>query len=108
MIEKSAITTCTNKVSQFPLHHPLYNNNAITPAKTAPAPTNVVAAPPGKGVEERVGDTGEVPLELPLPPVVALPVARVKLAHVRRVLLLVWMTMERLPKKEAGPLAVER
>jgi hypothetical protein len=38
----------------------------------------------------------------------ALPLLRVKLAQVRRVALAVWMTMERLPKKEAGPEAVER
>ena len=98
----------------FPFSHSLcttftYNNTAANPARTAPALTNVVAAPPGKGFEVRVGDTGELVFELPLPlGMVALPVARVKLAHVRRVLSLVWITMERLPKKELGPLAVER
>ena len=30
-----------------------------------------------------------------------------KLAQVRRVVLALWMTIERLPKKEAGPEAVE-
>jgi len=36
-----------------------------------------------------------------LPPVIW------KLAHVRRVALALWITMERLPKKLAGPEAVE-
>ena len=75
------------------------------PARMAPALTRVVeeAAPPVKGV--RVGETGVVVLVVL---VVELPATRVKLAQVRRVVLLVWMTMERLPKKEAGPWTVER
>ena len=70
----------------------------------APTLTIVVeAAPPVKGV--RVGETGVVVLVVL---VVELPATRVKLAQVRRVVLLVWMTMERLPKKDAGPWTVER
>lgn len=38
---------------------------------------------------------------------VALVATSVKFAHVRRVLLLVWTTMDRLPKKAAVPGAVE-
>ena len=83
-----------------------HNKKAAIPARMAPALTSVVAAPPVKGV--RVGDTGEVVLELLLPPVVPLPVASVKFAQVKRVVLVVWMTMERLPKKDSGPEAVER
>ena len=76
------------------------------PARMAPTLTRVVeeAAPPVKGV--RVGETGVVVLVVLL--VVELPATRVKLAQVRRVVLLVWMTMERLPKKDAGPWTVER
>ena len=70
----------------------------------APALTIVVAAPPVKGV--KVGDTGVVVLVLL--PLVELPDTRVKLAQVRRVVLLVWMTMERLPKNDPGPSAVDR
>ena len=47
---------------------------------------------------------GGVPVELV---VVLFPATRVKLAQVRRVVLLLWTTMERLPKNEPGPCAVE-
>ncbi len=82
------------------------------PTKTAiPALTPFATAPPLNG--DGVADPPVV--VVPEPPVVelveeleALPLLRVKLAQVRRVALAVWMTMERLPKKEAGPEAVER
>lgn len=75
----------------------------------APALMKVAAAAPVKGDGGGLDPVivplppGEVPLELLL-----LPLVRVKLAQVRRVVLLVWMTMDRLPKKLAGPFAVER
>ncbi len=70
-----------------------YKRKAAIPAKTAPKDRDLATAPPVKlgGLAVEVGD-------VPLPPV-ALPPVRVKLAQVRRVALLVWMTMERLPKK---------
>ena len=68
------------------------------PAATAPAPTTLVAAPPVNGFGLLV-PVGEVTVVL-LPE----PLVRVKLAHVRRVVLLVWMLMERLPRKEPRPL----
>ena len=80
-----------------------YNKKATTPASIAPALTSVVAAPPVKGV--RVGETGVV-VFVPFP-VVEFPDTRVKFAQVRRVVLLVWITIERLPKKEPGPSAVD-
>lgn len=76
---------------------------------TAPALMSVAAALPVKG-----DGTGLDPVTVPLPPdevpleLVPLPLVRVKLAQVRRVVLLVWMTIDRLPKKLAGPCAVER
>ena len=80
-----------------------YNKKAAIAARIAPALTIVVAAPPVKGVW--VGDTGVVVLVLL--PLVELADTRVKLAQVRRVVLLVWITMERLPKKDPGPSAVD-
>lgn len=86
------------------LYHPVYNKKAARPATMAPALTKVTAAPPTKG-----DGTGFDPVTVPLPPVVPLelvvlfPLVRVKLAQVRRVVLLVWITMERLPKKLLGP-----
>lgn len=75
----------------------------------APALTNVAAAPPVKGE-----GTGLDPVVVPLPPgvvpleLVLLPLVRVKLAQVKRVAFLVWNTIDRLPKKLAGPWCVER
>ena len=71
----------------------------------APALTKAVVARPSKGVG------GVDPFTVPLPPgpggvpleAVLSPLVRVKLAHVKRVALLVWKTMDRLPKKLAGP-----
>lgn len=57
------------------------------------------------------GAVGPVTVPVPVPlgaTELPLPLVRVKLAQVRRVLLLVWMTMERFPKKLPGPAAVER
>lgn len=79
-----------------------YKANAIKPAKTAPALKNLAAAPllnPSPVDDE---DGVGVPARL------VLPAMRVKLAQVRRVALLLWTTMERLPKKAPGPLAVDR
>ena len=56
----------------------------------------------------------EPPATVPLPPgtvalePVSAPLVRVKLAQLRRVVLLEWMTMDRLPKKLEGPCWVER
>lgn len=61
----------------------------------APILASLAAAPPVYAVD--LG-AGAVP-----PVMVLLPAMRVKLAQVRRVALLLWITMERLPKKEAGP-----
>ena len=75
----------------------------------APALTKEAVAPPVNGE-----GTGLDPVTVPLPPgevlleLVLLPLVKVKLAQVKRVVLLVWMTMERLPKKLAGPWTVER
>ena len=90
--------------SDFPKYFTPYKKKAANPASTAPALTNEVAAPPVNGV--KVGDVELVVFKPVLLPVELL--WRTKLAHVRRVVLLVWMTMERLPKKEPGPEAVER
>ena len=60
-----------------------------------------VAAPWYPGFDDGTG----VDLE---PSMVVLPAIMVKFAQVRRVALLECTTMERLPKKAAGPLAVER
>lgn len=51
--------------------------------------------------------TGPLPVDVGDAVLVAVPPERVKLAHVRRVALLEWMTMERLPKKAAMPDWVE-
>lgn len=61
---------------------PLYKRRARRPAATAPALTNVVAAAPVKA--DGVAVPGEVTVVL-LP----VPLVRVKLAQVRRVVLLV-------------------
>lgn len=69
----------------------------------APALTNAVAAPPVKGAGGVDPTTVPLPLdEVPLE-LVLFPLVRVKLAQVKRVALLVWKTMDRLPKKLAGP-----
>lgn len=74
----------------------------------APALTNAVAAPPVKGAGGVDPTTVPLPLdEVPLE-LVLFPLVRVKLAQVKRVALLVWKTMDRLPKKLAGPWWVER
>lgn len=62
--------------------------------------TKLVAAAPVKA--DGVAVPGEVTVVL-LP----VPLVRVKLAQVRRVVLLVWMLMERLPRKEPMPAWVE-
>lgn len=80
---------------------------AIPASTTAPTDATVLAAPPvypGMGGLVVVPLVGVVVLEPPA--AVPLPV-ETKLAHVRRVVLLVWMTMERLPKKEPTPERVE-
>ena len=77
---------------------------ASTPAKTPAAP-KVVAAAPGKGVTDgALGDVGAVPLV----PFVDEPETRAKLAQVRRVVLLLWMTMDLSPKKYGEPGVVDR
>lgn len=86
-----------------------YSKKTARPATMAPVLMNATAAPPVKG-----DGTGLEPVTVPLPPgavpleLELLPLVRVKLAQVRRVVLLVWMTMDRLPKKLAGPWTVER
>lgn len=78
---------------------------------TAPVLISFATAPPVNGVDVVVGDGPEPPLlvlfeeEVLLP---GLPATSVKFAHVRRVVLLVCTTTDRLPKKDAGPSAVER
>lgn len=90
---------------------PLYKTiQTATPAKSAiPALARFATAPPlngaGDAVPEPLGVVDPVGVLVLLE---ALPLVRVKLAHVRRVALAEWMTRERLPKKEAGPEAVER
>ena len=69
-----------------------YKKKATSPAKTAPKLTKLVAAAPTNGV----GVELVVVLTVVL---LAEPLVRVKLAHVRRVVLLVCMFMERLPRK---------
>lgn len=95
--------------SSLPNHlsSPLYKTTqTATPTNTIiPALTPFATAPPLNGEGEAVVDP--VVEVVPLVEVLeGLP--RVKLAQVRRVALAVWITMERLPKKEAGPEAVER
>ena len=69
------------------------------PATAAPRGRDLATAPPVK--------TGPLPVDVGDAVLVALPPVRVKLAQVRRVALLVWMTMERLPKKAPRPDWVE-
>lgn len=87
----------------------LYRANATRPARIAPALMTLAAAPPSKS--EAVGDGPEPLVMVLLGALVTLlevPATRVKFAQVRRVVLARWTTKERLPKKEAGPLTVER
>ena len=97
----------------------LYKAKAAKPAMMAPALMSWAVAPPvkvadgGEGLEPPptvlFGDAVPLPtVPLPRVPLPAVPATSVKLAQVRRVALLVWTTTERLPKKDAGPLAVER
>lgn len=69
----------------------------------APTDATVLAAPPVKGAIGDGLDGVVVLVELEPPVEVPLPLESTKLAHVRRVVLLVWMTMERLPKKDPTP-----
>ncbi len=80
-----------------------YKKKAARPAATAPNETYCTVALDLKLEGEALGPVVVV-LEVgteELPPV------SWKLAHVRRVVLALWMTMERLPKKLPGPEAVE-
>jgi hypothetical protein len=100
--------------NNFVISNPIYNANAANPARIAAVLMIVEAAPPSNGESDGTGVEpptvllgGAVPLLFP----VSLPgvrVTKVKLAQVKRVELLAWMTMERLPKKDAGPLWVDR
>ena len=60
-------------------------------------------AAPANGVTVGV-ETGTVPFV----PLVGVPETRAKLAHVKRVALLLWMTMDLSPKKYGDPGVVER
>ena len=82
-------------------HIPYHRANAAIPTRAAPALATLVAAPPVKG------DGVDDPAVVVLVELLDLPLLSVKLAQVRRVVLLVWMTMERLPKKEPTPEAEE-
>ena len=66
--------------------------------------TKLAAAAPLNGVG--VAPVGEVTVELPLE-LLAVPLVSVKLAQVKRVVLLVWMTIERLPRKLPMPASVD-
>ena len=66
---------------------------------TAVAPAKLVAAPPVNGLTVGVGGVTVVVL---VPFVVELLLS-IKLAHVKRVVLELWITSERLPKKEPWP-----
>ena len=104
-------------------HITFYNMNAASPARIAPVLTIICTAPPsyepdwaGLAPPPRVllGITLPLPpvlwptVPLPAVPLPAVPPTRVKLAQVKRVELLAWMTIDRLPKKDAGPFSVER
>ena len=88
--------------------------NAANPARIAPVLIILDIAPPSYELGD--GDGLEPPprvlfgdiVPLPAVPLVAGMVTRVKLAQVKRVELLAWITMERLPKNDAGPLWVDR
>lgn len=81
-----------------PFRSASYKRYAIKPAKTAP-PDIVFATAPPVNTGGFALDEGVVEL--------APAATRVKLAQVRRVVLLLWMTMDRLPKKEPTPGCVE-
>ena len=91
-----------------------YKMNADNPARIAPVLIILDIAPPSYGLLD--ADGLEPPPTVWLGEVVPLPVVllplwmatRVKFAQVKRVLLLVWMTTERFPKNEAGPLLVDK
>lgn len=68
----------------------------------APRLIKVVAAAPVKAVFGGVTPVGEERVVL-LPD----PAVRVKLAHVKRVVLRLWILIERLPRKAPMPLWVE-
>jgi hypothetical protein len=98
-------------------HHPpppFYNANAANPARITAVLIMFEAAPPsnvgsdGTGVEPPMVPLGDVVALLFTVPLPGVAVTKVKLAQVKRVELLAWMTMERLPKKDAGPLSVDR
>ena len=83
----------------------IYRKNA---AATATTPTRMPElrmelADPANGVTVGV-ETGTVPFV----PFVGVPEARTKLAHVRRVALLLWMTIDLSPKKYGDPGVVDR
>lgn len=82
----------------------LYKKKAARPAATAPKETYCTAALDLKLEGDALGPVVVV-LELGMEEL--LPVSW-KLAHVRRVALALWITTDRLPKKLAGPEAVER
>lgn len=83
----------------------VYKKKAARPAAIAPNETYCTAALDLKDDGDALGleEVPEVVLEVDeeLVPLIT------KLAQVRRVVLALWMTMERLPKKAAGPWAVE-
>lgn len=88
-----------------------YKAKAANPANAAPTLTIIAAAPPVYGAIVEDGDGPEPPVVVAFGFVVIIPgfpATRVKFAHVSRVLLLVWTTMDRLPKNEPGPFWVER
>ena len=87
----------SDSASDFSSNH---KKKATRPAIAAPMLMKPVAASPLNGVGvELVGDVMVELLDEPL--------VRVKLAQVRRVVLLVWMLMERLPRKLPSPACVE-
>ncbi len=84
---------------------PLYKKKATRPAATAPRLMILAAAPP---VNVAAGGLGlGMVLLVDLVELLTEPLVRVKLAHVRRVVLLVWILMERLPRKLPRPAWVE-